>query len=278
MFSELVVAYLFLGGTGAGALLIAAVLMLLADERAVSRGVVVRFRDNGSAAYRRLFVPILVASLVVLVLGALCLAADVGRLDRILLLAVSSPSNYLVVGFWALLLCGTLAAAMLLVWLGVPSVSLPLFRALAVLLAAVSFVAVIYTGLLLSGMPSVPLWFGPWLPGLFAISALSCGVALVGMVAVFSGMATVFGRTMRQVVRADMVLLALEAVVVALWLGAARPGHRRDRAHAYRCGRVGIGGLRIERCVLSAVLGRPCARWPCCSFCDRGCPRALQCE
>ena len=205
MFSELVVAYLFLGGTGAGALLIAAVLMLLADERAVSRGVVVRFRDNGSAAYRRLFVPILVASLVVLVLGALCLAADVGRLDRILLLAVSSPSNYLVVGFWALLLCGTLAAAMLLVWLGVPSVSLPLFRALAVLLAAVSFVAVIYTGLLLSGMPS----------------ALSCGVALVGMVAVFSGMATVFGRTMRQVVRADMVLLALEAVVVALWLGAA---------------------------------------------------------
>lgn len=221
MFSELVVAYLFLGGTGAGALLIAAVLMLLADERAVSRGVVVRFRDNGSAAYRRLFVPILVASLVVLVLGALCLAADVGRLDRILLLAVSSPSNYLVVGFWALLLCGTLAAAMLLVWLGVPSVSLPLFRALAVLLAAVSFVAVIYTGLLLSGMPSVPLWFGPWLPGLFAISALSCGVALVSMVAVFSGMATVFGRTMRQVVRADMVLLALEAVVVALWLGAA---------------------------------------------------------
>ncbi len=98
---------------------------------------------------------------------------------------------------------------------------LPLFRALAVLLAAVSFVAVIYTGLLLSGMPSVPLWFGPWLPGLFAISALSCGVALVGMVAAFSGMATVFGRTMRQVVRADMILLALEAVVVALWLGAA---------------------------------------------------------
>lgn len=179
------------------------------------------------------------------------------------------------------MLCGTLAAAMLLVWLGVPSVSLPLFRALAVLLAAVSFVAVIYTGLLLSGMPSVPLWFGPWLPGLFAISALSCGVALVGMVAVFSGMATVFGRTMRQVVRADMVLLALEAVVVALWLGAAwleHGGSASSGGNAYRCGRVGIGGLRIERCVLSAVLGRPCARWHCCSFACRGCPRALQCE
>lgn len=281
MFSELVVAYLFLGGTGAGALLIAAVLMLLADERAVSRGVVVRFRDNGSAAYRRLFVPILVASLVVLVLGALCLAADVGRLDRILLLAVSSPSNYLVVGFWALLLCGTLAAAMLLVWLGVPSVSLPLFRALAVLLAAVSFVAVIYTGLLLSGMPSVPLWFGPWLPGLFAISA-----PLVRSGACGHG-GSIFGN--------GDGFRPNDAASRSRRYGSPCPGGGRRGAvarcsvagtrrlgflggNAYRCGRVGIGGLRIERCVLSAVLGRPCARWPCCSFCDRGCPRALQCE
>lgn len=281
MFSELVVAYLFLGGTGAGALLIAAVLMLLADERAVSRGVVVRFRDNGSAAYRRLFVPILVASLVVLVLGALCLAADVGRLDRILLLAVSSPSNYLVVGFWALLLCGTLAAAMLLVWLGVPSVSLPLFRALAVLLAAVSFVAVIYTGLLLSGMPSVPLWFGPWLPGLFAISG-----SLVRSGACEHG-GSIFGN--------GDGFRPNDAASRSRRYGSPCPGGGRRGAvarcsvagtrrlgflggNAYRCGRVGIGGLRIERCVLSAVLGRPCARWPCCSFCDRGCPRALQCE
>lgn len=103
----------------------------------------------------------------------------------------------------------------------VPSVSLPLFRALAVLLAAVSFVAVIYTGLLLSGMPSVPLWFGPWRRGCSRSRLSRAEWLLVGMVAVFSGMATVFGRTMRQVVRADMVLLALEAVVVALWLGAA---------------------------------------------------------
>ncbi|MFR0868353.1 MAG: NrfD/PsrC family molybdoenzyme membrane anchor subunit [Adlercreutzia sp.] len=143
-----------------------------------------------------------------------------GRLDRILLLAVSSPSNYLVVGFWALLLCGTLAAAMLLVWLGVPSVPLPLFRALAVLLAAVSFVAVIYTGLLLSGMPSVPLWFGPWLPGLFAISALSCGVALWAWWQYFRN-----GDGFRPNDAASRsrryILLALEAVVVTLWLGAA---------------------------------------------------------
>ena len=147
---------------------------------------------------------------------------------------------------------------MLLVWLGVPSVPLPLFRALAVLLAAVSFVAVIYTGLLLSGMPSVPLWFGPWLPWLFAISALSCGVALVGMVAAFSGMATVFGRTMRQVVRADMILLApgggrRGAVARCSVVGARRLGFLGG--NAYRCGRVGIGGLRIERCVLSGRSG-----------------------
>ena len=66
------------------------------------------------------------------------------------------------------------------------------------------------------------------------------------------------------------------AVARCSWAGTRRLGFLGG--NAYRCGRVGIGGLRIERCVLSAVLGRPCARWPCCSFCDRGCPRALQCE
>ncbi len=206
MFSELGGCLPLSGRDRGGRALIAAVLMLLADERAVSRGVVVRFRDNGSAAYRRLFVPILVASLVVLVLGALCLAADVGRLDRILLLAVSSPSNYLVVGFWALLLCGTLAAAMLCVARGAVGVSASIQSARCLACGGVFRRGDLY-GTVAVGMPSVPLWFGPWLPGLFAISALSCGVALVSMVAVFSGMATVFGRTMRQVVRADMVLL-----------------------------------------------------------------------
>ena len=59
MFSELVVAYLFLGGTGAGALLIAAVLMLLADEERREPRSGCALQRQRSAAYRRLFVPIL---------------------------------------------------------------------------------------------------------------------------------------------------------------------------------------------------------------------------
>lgn len=219
MFSELVVAYLFLGGTGAGALLISAVLMLLADDEDVRCGLASRFTDSRSAAYRRLFAPVLVAALGTLALGALALVADLGRLDRLLLLAVSPPSSYLVVGFWALSLCGMLAVAMLLAWLGVMPLRLLALKVLAVLLAVVSFVAVVYTGLLLSGMPSVPLWFSPWLPVLFVLSALSCGTALLTGVTMLSGMLAVFGRTMRRVLRLDMALLVFEAITIALWLG-----------------------------------------------------------
>lgn len=219
MFSELVVTYLFLGGTGAGALLISAVLMFFADDEDVRCGLASRFTDSRSAAYRRLFTPALVVALGTLALGALALVADVGRLDRLLLLAVSPLSNYLVVGFWALLLCGVLAVVMLLAWLGVMPLRLLALKVLAVLLAVVSFVAVVYTGLLLSGMPSVPLWFSPWLPVLFVLSALSCGTALLTGVTMLSGMLAVFGRTMRRVLRLDMALLVFEAITIALWLG-----------------------------------------------------------
>lgn len=281
MFSELVVAYLFLGGTGAGALLIAAVLMLLADERAVSRGVVVRFRDNGSAAYRRLFVPILVASLVVLVLGTLCLAADVGRLDRILLLAVSSPSNYLVVGFWALLLCGTLAAA----------------HASCVARGAVGVSASIQSARCLA-------CGGVFRRGdLYGTVAVGYAVGAVVVRPVAAGAVRDLGSLVRSgacehggsIFGNGDGFRPNDAASRSRRYGSPCPGGGRRGAvarcsvagtrrlgflggNAYRCGRVDIGGLRIERCVLSAVLGRPCARWPCCSFCDRGCPRALQCE
>ena len=56
MFGELIVAYLFLGGTGAGACAVAAVLGLLADGADVRQGLAARFRDGGNGrpgAYRR---------------------------------------------------------------------------------------------------------------------------------------------------------------------------------------------------------------------------------
>lgn len=221
MFSELVVAYLFLGGSGAGACAVTAVLGLLADGGDVRLGLAARFRggDSRSGAYRRLFVPLWAVALVVLVLGAVCLAADVGRIDRVLLLAVSAPTNYLVVGFWALVICLALGATALLVWQGAVRGSYRLLMALNGASVVAACVAAVYTGLLLAGLAAVPLWFGPWLPAAFLLSALSCGTALVGATMVLTGADAPFGRVLRAVAAADMGLIGLEAVALAGWLG-----------------------------------------------------------
>ena len=220
MFGELIVAYLFLGGTGAGACAVLAALGLLADRDDVARGMRERFRDGRGAVYRRLFVPGLTAALSALALGVLCLAADLGRLDRILVLAAAAPTHYLVVGFWAIAASMVLGAASLLAWQGVLPLGRPVFAGLhgALLLAAV--VTAAYTGLLLGGLRAVPLWFGPWLPLLFVLSALSCGTALVVATAALSGAASSFGRVVCGLARADCGLIALEAAALALWLAA----------------------------------------------------------
>lgn len=218
MFSELVVAYLFLGGCGAGACAVCAVLGLLADGNEVRCGLTARFSEGLSAAWRRLFVPPLAVALGALVLGVVCLSADLGRFDRVLLLAVSAPTSYLVVGFWALVLCTVLAAAVLLVWQGTLPVGLSVLRALCALLLVGALVTATYTGLLLAGMPSVPLWRGPWLPCVFVLSSLSCGVALVAALAALTGAGTPFGRTIHGLARVDQALIVLETAALVLWL------------------------------------------------------------
>lgn len=220
MFGELVAAYLFLGGTGGGACAVAGVLGMLADRDDVRRGLRARFRDERGRVYARFFGFALAAALGALLVGAVCLLADMGRVDRVLLLMTSWPLNYLVVGAWSLLVCGTLAAAALLVWCGMVPARLGVLRALHGALAVTAVVTVLYTGLLLSDMPSVPLWNTPWLVAVFALSGLSCGLALVLLSALGGGTLELFASVSRRLARADVLVIALEAAAVAFWLGA----------------------------------------------------------
>ena len=87
MFSELVVAYLFLGGTGAGACAVMAVAGLLVDGDQLRLCAASRFLDERGRAYGHFFGTGLTAGVAVLVLGMICLTADVGRPDRLVLLA-----------------------------------------------------------------------------------------------------------------------------------------------------------------------------------------------
>lgn len=220
MFSDLVVAYLFLGGTGGGACVVIGVLGTLADGEDLRRALAERFRGGRGWLYGRFFGIAAALALGTLLLGIVCLMADVGRPDRILLLLASRLSTYLAIGAWALMACATLALVVLLVWAGIFPAPLPVLRVLHVVLGIAGLVTVVYTGLLLSGMPSVPLWNSLWLVAVFALSGLSCGLALVLLSALAGGTLAMFVSVARCLVRVDTFVIALEIVALALWLAS----------------------------------------------------------
>ena len=129
MLGPLIVCYLFLGGTGAGACLVLAVLGLLAPRELVAvrgaGGDGAGRRPAGAhavlrppAAYRRFLAPGYRAALVALALGMVCLLADVGRADRLLLLLTSPAFSHVAVGAWSLAVCAVLAVLAGLAWDG----------------------------------------------------------------------------------------------------------------------------------------------------------------
>lgn len=236
MLGPLIVCYLFLGGTGAGACLVLAALGLLAPGELVAvrgaGGDGAGRRPAGAhavlrppAAYRRLLAPGYRAALVALALGMVCLLADVGRADRLLLLLTSPALSHVAVGAWSLAVCAVLAVLAALAWDGL--VRRWRFAAVQVLQAALALAALavmLYTGLLLQSLSAVPLWATPWLPVLFTLSSLSCGIAVVLVAAFFADPEGEAGRIVRPLVRADAALIVLEAAAAALFAGLALAG------------------------------------------------------
>lgn len=225
VFGDLVVGYLFLGGAGAGGCLVCALMGLLADTAALAPALASRFRTGGGQRWSRLFVPALMASAACLAVGIVCLAADLGRPDRLLLLMVAPTPSYVSFGAWALVACLALDALLAAVWRGLVSVGPRGLALLNVLAALCALAAAAYTGLLLSSLPAVPLWCTPWLPVLFALSAASCGIALVLAAAYLTGASADFGAVLARLALADALIVVLEAaaavgVVASVWLAA----------------------------------------------------------
>lgn len=218
MLSELVVSYLFLGGCGAGGCLVVAALSLLIAREDLRPALASRFASCSGALYRKFVSPILMASLGALVLGSICLFADLGQPGRIFLLLFSGVVTHLTVGAWALVLCFLVGAFLVLVWQGVVPAGVAGFRVANGLLVAVSLVVALYTGLLLSSVAAVPLWHSGWLAVLFLVSAISCGIALASGVSVFSEGGRHFANAIARLAKLDMIVIVAEAVVVALWL------------------------------------------------------------
>lgn len=175
VFTTLTICYLFLGGTGAGAL---AVLSALECARAL--------RWRALAMPEEFFARAWPVCTVALAVGMLCLLADVGRPDRVLHLLTSPVPSAMAAGSYALVAALVCAAAFSVCAL-LDTVRLP--RPALVCLAAAgavsATVAAAYTGVLLESLASVLLWQTPLVPALFVLSSLSCGIAVAFMAASF---------------------------------------------------------------------------------------------
>ena len=260
MLSDLVVCYLFLGGTGAGLCLVLSVLGLLVPRSCLSTPPGVHLHP--SAAYRKLLGSGLVAAFVLLALGIVCLVADLGNAERMILLLVHPTASYLAVGSWALAACLALAAALGLAWLGVGVWNVALVRVVHVVAGLASLVVMVYTGLLLQSLGAVPVWATPWLPALFAASSLSCGIACALALAQITGAASAFGA----------VLGRLAAVDAAVIVAPSSP--RRNR-----CGSWWRAGTRSCSGAASSYSAWRCrSRWTSCSRCGAAHCRASFCS
>ena len=118
-----------------------------------------------------------------------------------------------------------LALVCVLAWGGYArGLSFTLVRVLEAVLALVALAVMTYAGLLLQSLRAVPLWATPWLPVLFVLSALSCGVALVLATSQFTGSAQAFRSVLRRLALADVLVIVLEAATTATFLVMALSG------------------------------------------------------
>lgn len=217
--------YLFLGGMGAGAFIMTAVLYFY-DRRSNEKTI---FIASWAAT----------ASLVV---GLLLLLSELTNPLRGMLLwqSFSNGSSWMTFGAWAvfaavivfglmaLLSTKKLVAAIAKKRKGFAKAQRRIRSVLAVLGVVLGFVVAVYTGVLLMSAPGVPLWNTLLLPCLFTVSALDTGVALVEIIAVALGRkqpnSQQSHKAHKLLKKCVIVLVLLELVVLFVFLNVMLGG------------------------------------------------------
>ena len=214
LFGELVTAYLFLAGVGAGGVAAASVADLLFVREPFGADVVPDFAEKRPA--ERLVAGVLALSCGALALGAGCLAADLGRADRVLSLFLAPPVTLMNLGAWAVALLTAVAAALALArFLYVPWLRRCAMVVAEIVACGLAVVVAVYAGLLLQTLSGVRLWSSPWVPALFALSAASCGCALLMAGALFVEGDGSVRKAVRSAARVDVVVIVAEVVAAA---------------------------------------------------------------
>lgn len=222
MFGPLVVAYLFLGGAGAGTCLVASAVGLLVDRSELIAGPVSRLRV--SEPCKRLLAPALAVAAGAVALGLFCLLADLGSPQAALGVITGGATSWANFGVLMLAACIAIGVLQLVFLHAMRALPLAALRALQVLGVAAGLGAAAYTGLLLMDMTGVPFWSTPWLAVLFTLSATSCGLAIFVICAVLARAWDAFPGLFDRLAHVDIAVTLLEAIALALFLSHAAQG------------------------------------------------------
>ena len=148
-----------------------------------------------------------------------CLLLDLGRLDRALDLFLNPSVTPLTFGSYALALLALLGAAAAAVrFFYLPFASRSAVAAIEVMAVVVAVAVMLYTGLLLQSIGGIAFWNSPFIPALFVLSSASSGVAIVLAASFFVEPDEWVAHVVRIIIRADIVLIVLEAVCVAAFI------------------------------------------------------------
>lgn len=216
MFDALIVAYLFLGGAGAGALVVLSFLELASSVVQARSDSHLSWAGEFPQKFYRICWPLCLG---ILLFAILSLSFDLGRLDRLFHLVTAPSFSALTVGAYSLV-----GAALCTLFFFVVRVfdsldpSVYLVRVIAVIGIFVGCTTALYTGILLASLASVLFWQTPLLPLLFFLSSLSTGIACLFLGISFVEARSPFARTVVYLARIDAVLIVLEVVCLAAYL------------------------------------------------------------
>jgi len=210
-----VISYLFLAGLGAGAITVSGSVLLRKGGFGASRFAVARCGA--------LIGPIPV------MLGTFLIVFELGRPFRALNLFKVINLSPMSIGSWLLALFIVLSLLYALTFLprsaGPQDRLAPIRRTLAWLCVPLGVSVAIYTGVLLGAMPSRPFWNSPILAALFALSALSSGIATIILLGVFfrrkssdPAIRADYDNSSYLLVTSDALLIGGELLVIFLFL------------------------------------------------------------
>jgi formate-dependent nitrite reductase membrane component NrfD len=198
----LIAIYLFLGGVGAGAYTIAAINSFLGKvlEPSTIIGLWISFPA--------------------LIIGSLCLLADLGQPTQAVLAGMKPRTSWIARGFWIISIF--MIVAMVHTWLAVfGDGSAGVLKVIAVvgLVFAVSTMA--YTGILLGVSKGITFWRSGAVPVIFVISATVTGhfAIMIGLVLLSGRMGSI--EAFRPMAAEAAVLVIFEVLAIAFFLQAA---------------------------------------------------------